>query len=440
MAQYDEEMNKRREKREAMRRRQQAEQRRLRIGLAAAAVVLVLGAVGLFAIIRKGQEGKPVTEKETAAQTTAPTATEPQSSAKPSTTTTIHIKAAGDLNITNAVVDSGMSVAGYDYTNAFLDVAPILADADLTVLNFEGNVCGEPYGTETSSAPAAILDALRNAGVDMVQTANSRSVQNGLIGMSATLQAIRKADLVPLGSYASNQEFQKSKGYTICNVQGVKVAFVAFTKGVGGMGLPEGNEKCVNLLYTDYATTYDTVDKDGIRAVLKNAAAEKPDITVAMLHWGSEFNEAIGDAQKKIVDLMKKEGVDVVIGTHPHLVQKVEFDQAAGTLVAYSLGDFYGDGNRGGTNYSIILDVEITKDLTNGSTRVTDFSYVPIYTRAEDESPSGKRQVVRIEEALLAYAGEYVDKVTNSAQENMMFALDRIDARVNGKDEPKDKK
>ncbi len=442
MAPYDEEMNKRREKREAQRKKQLEEQKRLKQGLIASAVVLVLCAVGIFVIARNAQSGEPVPE-QTGAQVqqtqaaTQPTVQETKATEKQGAVTTIHIKAAGDLNVTNAVVDSGMAVGGYDFTNAFMDVAAVLSDADLTVLNFEGNVCGEPYGSETTSAPTALLDALRNAGVDMIQTANSRSIQNGLIGLSTSLQAIRNADLIPLGSYANSQEFQKSKGYTICNVDGVKVAFVAFTKGVGGMGMPAGNEDCVNLLYTDYATTYDKIDRDGIRAVLKNVAAEKPDITIAMLHWGSEYNEAISETQEDIVALMQKEGVDIIFGTHPHLVQKIEFNEQAGTLVAYSLGDFYGDAVRGGTNYSIILDVEITKDPAAGTTKVTDFSYTPIYTLKETECPDGKRRVVRIEEALLAYQGNYVDKVSASTQESMLYALTRIEARVKGESETK---
>ena len=144
MAQYDEEMNKRREKREAMRRKQQAEQRRLKFGLIAAAVVLVLCGVGIFVIARNAPQNASPAQTEAAVQETKqtkPTTQETQASSQQSTTTTIHIKAAGDLNITNAVVDSGLTVGGYDYTNAFLDVAAVLADADLTVLNIWGTTC-----------------------------------------------------------------------------------------------------------------------------------------------------------------------------------------------------------------------------------------------------------------------------------------------------------
>ena len=428
---HDDEMNKRREKREAQRRKQQAEARRLKITLILAAVVLVLCAVGIvFLTGRSG--GSETTVVEQTRPTEKPTqATEAPTRTQKSTKTTIHIKAAGDLNVTDSVINAGVSVGGYSYTRAFMDVASTLSDADLTVLNLEGNICGEPYGSETTSAPRELLEGLRNAGVDLIQMANSCAINNGLIGLTSTLQNIRSAGLEPVGAFASESEFQQSKGYTITEVQGVKVAFVAFTKGLGGRGLPSGNENLVNLLYEDYATTYDKVDRDRITKILKNVEAEQPDITIALVHWGSEYNDDVSDTQKSIASLMKRQGVDVILGTHPHLVQAIEYDELAGTLVAYSLGDFFGDASRGGTNYSIILDLEITKDSSTGVTKVTGYSYTPIFTVTEAESADGYRRVVRINKTVEAWEENYLDKVTQTSEESMVKALQRIDERIN---------
>ena len=438
---HDDEMNKRREKREALRKKREAEQRRLKVALILAVVVLIACGVGIFFLAGNPVDvDKPTVDQDQPAQQVWQPEEQTESTKETSIigyepSTTIHIRAAGDLNITDTVVNSGLSTGGYDFTRVFVDVLPLLAEADLTVMNYEGNVCGEPYGTERTSAPRELLDGLRSAGVDLLQTANSASINNGLIGLSGTLTAIRNSGLEPLGSYSSPAEFKQTNGYSICEVQGVKVAFVAFTKGVGGRGMPAGNEGCVNLLYQDYDSEYKKIDKDGINAILKAVEAEKPDITIAMLHWGSEYNEAISENQEDIVALMKKGGVDVIIGTHPHLVQKIDFDQTAGTLVAYSLGDFFGDGTRGGSNYSIILDIEITKDPVTSTTKVTDFSYTPIYTLQYHENQGDYKysRVVRIEEAMLAYDNNYVDKITKEAYDAMAYALQRIEERIAGK-------
>lgn len=436
---HDDEMNMRREKREAQRRKQQAEAKRLRITLILAAVVLVLCTAGIVFLTSRSDSSQTTVAAETRPTQKPTQATEPATRGQKNTKTTIHIKAAGDLNVTNTVINAGVAVGGYNYTRAFMDVASTLSDADLTVLNLEGNICGEPYGSDTTSAPRELLEGLRNAGVDLIQMANSCTINNGLIGLTSTLQTIRAAGLEPVGAFASESEFQQSKGYTITEAQGVKVAFVAFTKGLGGRGLPAGNDNLVNILYEDYASTYDKIDRTRITSVLKAVEAEKPDITIALLHWGSEYNDDISDTQKSIVNLMKKQGVDVIIGTHPHTVQAIEYDALAGTLVAYSLGDFFGDASRGGTNYSIILDLEITKDSSTGTTKVTNYSYTPIYTVSEAESADGYRRVVRIDKTVEAWEENYLDKVSQSAKESMVYALDRIEARINPPVEEKKK-
>lgn len=436
---HDDEMNMRREKREAQRRKQQAEAKRLRITLILAAVVLVLCTAGIVFLTGRSDSPETPVAAETRPTQKPTQATEPATRAQKSTKTAIHIKAAGDLNVTNNVINAGVAVGGYNYTRAFMDVASTLSDADLTVLNLEGNICGEPYGSDTTSAPRELLEGLRNAGVDLIQMANSCTINNGLIGLTSTLQSIRAAGLEPVGAFASESEFRESKGYTITQAQGVKVAFVAFTKGLGGRGLPAGNDNLVNILYEDYASTYDKIDRTRITSVLKAVEAEKPDITIALLHWGSEYNDDISDTQKSIVNLMKKQGVDVILGTHPHTVQAIEYDELAGTLVAYSLGDFFGDASRGGTNYSIILDLEITKDSSTGTTKVTNYSYTPIYTVSEVETADGYRRVVRIDKTVEAWEENYLDKVSQSAKESMVYALERIEARINPPVEEKKK-
>ena len=433
MAMSPEDMEKRRQRRQAQLKKQRAQRRKLRLGLAAAVVVLGLCAFGIYYFVENTPQGEATVQSaipETTASTTAPTE---ETSPVRESTTTIHLRAAGDLNVTDSVVDAGLAASGFDFTRAFQDVASTLSDADLTLLNLEGNIYGETYGTATTSAPYKLLTALRNAGVDLIQMANSCSINNGLIGLSSTLQAIRTAGMEPLGAYASPNEFRRSKGYTICEIQGLRVAFVAFTKGVGGRGMPAGNEDCVNLLYLDYDSTYKKVDTQGLTKILSDVKAEKPDFTVALLHWGSENNDTISSTQESIVKLLQKNGVGLIIGTHPHLVQKIDYNEAAGTLVAYSLGDFFGDAARGGTNYSIILDVEITKDNVKGTTRVTGYSYTPIYTVTKSQSADGFQRVVRIEQAMQAYDGNFVDKITKACYDDMAYSLTRIASRTSGK-------
>ena len=338
--------------------------------------------------------------------------------------TVIHIAAAGDLNVTDKLVASGGIT--FDFSQVFQDVIPLLSDADYTLLNFEGILCGNPYGSQLGSAPPQVLTALQNAGVDMLQVANSKIINNGMFGLETTLQSIRNAGLQSVGAYASTQEYKNGGGYVIQDIGGVRVAFVAFTKGMDGMALPEGSEDCVNLLYEDYSSNYKKINSTKIKRILRNVENAKPDITIALLHWGSEYNDAHNATQESIKNLMFSNGVDAIIGTHPHYVQQMTLNED-GTFIAYSLGDLISDAERACTEYSVVLNLEITRNNISGETKVTGYEYTPIFTVAQED---GTLKVVRLREGIRAYEAGHVNRVTQEIYDKMLYALERIEKRV----------
>ena len=410
-----EELNKRRLERQLRRQRENAKRRRKKtMAMIGVCLLLVAIGTGVFFLLRmeENSESKPAYQHS-------------QSSGEvPDDATVIHLVAAGDINITDAIVASGGP--DYEYSNTFLDVAHLLAEGDITVVNLEGNLCGAPYGS-SRSAPQAFAETLNRCGVDLVQLANSYSIYQGISGLQATIESVRNAGMEPLGVYEDARAFKAGKGYTIMEVEGVKIAFIAFTKGMDGMTLPQGSEDCVNVLYTDYDSTYQKIDSNAIRKVLDAAAEEKPDLTVAMLHWGSEYNDTVSKSQKDIVELLQENGVDAVIGTHPHYVQQMTYDPETGNFVAYSLGDFLSDGKKAGTEYSVVLNLEITKSSLG--TKITGYSYTPVFTVAERGSTLHS---VRIAEAVTAFEGNHILSVRQTTYDAMNYALQRIEARVKG--------
>lgn len=447
---YDEELLKRREQREKLRQQRLAEQKKLMTKLIIAAVALVLCAVVIFVVVDRsgaqnptdpvpsgpvatdpqpsddpakddpstGPTGEPEPSESTAG-TTEPSATQMED------TTVIHLTAAGDINITD-------KTAHLNFEEALQDVLPALCSGDLTTVNFEGNLVGAPYGAEHASAPQTLMEALYNAGVDLVQMANSRSIYNGLSGLNTTLHNIRAAGLEPVGAWSTNEEARESGGYTIREVDGIRIAVVAFTKGMDSMALPAGSENCVNVLYEDYATVWQEVDSAGITRILRAAERENPDITIALVHWGSEYRDQISSTQKIIKNLMLENGVDAIIGTHPHYVQAMEYNQENGTFVAYSLGDLLGDGETSGTEYGVILDLEITKDNLSGETKITGYSYIPTFNvRMEGQDI----RILRLDEAVRAYETGYMYRVTQELYEDMVYAQTRIVERVTPEEE-----
>lgn len=267
-------------------------------------------------------------------------------------------------------------------------------------------------------------------GVDAVQTANSASIRAGILGLQSTYDALYDARILPIGTFPDADAFRESGGYTIVDVQGLRVALVGFTKGMDNLGLPEGSEDCVNVLYEDYTTNYKDVDGDRIRRVLHRVEEEQPDLTIAMLHWGSEYNEEVSKSQKTIRDILLEGGVDVILGTHPHLVQSIEYDKQDNTLVAYSLGDLLGDADQPGTNYSLVLDLEITRDNLTGEVTISGYDYTPIFTVRPEDSAQGGRRVVQTRDAVRRYDGNYIGRVTEDIYKTMNHSLERVDERI----------
>ena len=423
MAEYKDEAARRRKARLAKKARQRRQRRRLLMLLA---LILALAAAAVFL-------WKNVDQDPSQPPDTTPVQTNPQlpETDRPTTgTTVIHVRVGGDLNVTDYVLESAAHENGYDFSQTFLDVAPLLSDADLALLNFEGNLSGGSYGTKTGAAPLELPKALKAIGVDAVQTANSAAIRQGVSGLVTTLEAFERVGLTTLGTYADSDDFRRSGGYEIVEVQGIRIALIAFTKGMDNLGLPAGSEDCVNLLYKDYATDYKKVDTDRIARVLRNVEAQMPDITIALVHWGSEYNDEISDSQKKIRNQLQEGGVDIIVGTHPHLVQQIDYDPIAKTLVAWSLGDFFGDAVMAGTNYSILLDLQITRDNATGETFLSGYDYIPLFTLKPEESAAGGHRVVRIQEAMERYESNFVGSITDDAYADMKYALTRIEKRV----------
>ena len=426
----NEQMRQRRRERHQQTQKKQQKQAVIRLLLVCAALAMAA------ALIIWTSQNAPDAGMETALSTTQarPIGQEEEDVWETEPYTVIHVAAAGDLNVTDEIVKEAMTVSGYNFSNTFLDVAPVLGAADLTLLNFEGTLAGPPYGAETGSAPASLMETLAKLGVDVVQTANSASIRAGVLGLQSTISGLQNVGITPVGTFANSDAFEKSGGFTMMEVEGIRIALVAFTKGMDNLGLPEGSADCVNILYEDYTTDYKKIDRNEINTVMRNVAAEEPDITIALVHWGSEMNENLSDSQEDIAEILLDAGADAIIGTHSHLLNAIEYDETAGTLVAWSLGDFFGNAEEAATNYSVILDMEITMDNQLGTASITGFSTTPIYILRPEQSLMGGRRVVRMEGALARYEGRYIGRVDSSTAEAIDYALTRVEQRITARD------
>ena len=123
-------------------------------------------------------------------------------------------------------------------------------------------------------------------------------------------------------------------------------------------------------------------------------------------------------------------GVDAIVGTHSPRVQAVDFDREAGTFTAYSLGDFFSDTTEAGTNYSIVLNLQITKDNQTGETKLTDYTCTPIYNMTPEESGETTLRLVRTHTAMEGHDIGIYNCISDELYSNMAYSLERIEYRL----------
>ena len=262
------------------------------------------------------------------------------------------------------------SDGNYDFSSVFRYVKPMIEHADLSVANLETTLSVEPpySGYPRFCSPASLAEAMRSTGVDVVLTANNHALDCGADGVRKTLQVLDDCGLMHTGT--SGDSLYSAPLMVEC--QGVQIAILNYTFSTNGIALPDGVG--VNM-----------IDKERIAADLQDCASA--DIRVACLHWGVEYATTPNREQCALASWLRNQGVDVVVGSHPHTVQRVECDGEG--VVIYSLGNFVSNQRMEGTDEGIMVEVEchLRRDNQNESF-FTDIKYsaniLPIWVRHRD--------------------------------------------------------
>ncbi|MDR2066010.1 MAG: CapA family protein [Prevotellaceae bacterium] len=252
----------------------------------------------------------------------------------------------------------------YNYDSCFSFVANEIKYADFKVANLELTLSGTPYsGYPCFSAPDAIAETLKKTGINLLSTANNHSCDKGSKGIVRTLDVLDKLELYHVGTYRNISE--KTFSYPqITDIKGIRLAFLSYSYGTNG--LPVVYPNIVNL-----------IDTAEIANDIKLAEKYNPDIIICLMHWGMEYHLKQNDEQKKLAQFMISHGINLIIGSHPHVVQPMETQtDSAGNIrsaVVYSLGNAVSNQNYEHTDIGAIVHVAIVKN--NTTARIIDCKY-----------------------------------------------------------------
>ncbi len=283
----------------------------------------------------------------------------------------ISIIAVGDNLLHMPVVNSGLKADGsYDYSHFFEKLQPKIREADISVIGQETVFAGKEYGYSgypLFNSPSDMGKTLVNEGFDIVLHASNHVMDKLTAGVENTLEFWQSyPEVTVLG--INESEMDK---YTIDIIEekGVKLAVLNYTYGTNGIPIPQEKSYLVNL-----------IDEEKIHSDVRYAE-ENADFTIAFMHWGTEYSTSPDAQQKALAEKMCQWGTDLIIGSHPHVIEPVEWYKSENgneMLVYYSLGNFVSRQKEALNLLGGLADVELTFD--GERVYISDYSFMPIVT------------------------------------------------------------
>ena len=337
--------------------------------------------------------------------------------------TTINMAFTGDIMCHNTIYNDAFDKQSntYDFSYIFEDIKYNIQTADIAIGNLETTLAGAAKGYSsypTFNTPENLAYTLKKIGFDVLSTANNHCYDSGYKGIESTIDYLNDADISHTGTFKSEEEQNK---ILIKNVKGINIAFLSFTYGTNGITVPSDKTYSVNL-----------IDKDLIKKQLSLANSQNPDMICVSMHWGIEYQTIPNTEQKELADFLFKNGADIIIGNHPHVLQNyekreitLEDGSTKDGFVVYSLGNFLADQNKKYTRDSAILNLNITKN-TEGKIKINSVKYTPTYIYKDTSKSTKKFKIINITNAIESYEAGYSPNLNKNTYNTFKTELQNI--------------
>ena len=264
----------------------------------------------------------------------------------------------GDALIHSTLYQDAKTNDGYDFKPMLERIKPIASKYDLEYYNQETILGGEELGLSNYprfNSPYEVGDAFIDAGFNLVSLATNHTMDKGEQGVLNSLAYWnKKKNVLTSGSYSS---FEDRDRKVIKEINGIKYAFFSYTTWTNGLSTPTGKEYLNNVY-----------NEELVKADIERVK-EEADVIIVAMHWGTEYSTGISDTQVEIANYLANLGVDIIIGSHPHVVEPIEF--IGKTMVIYSLGNFISDQVGVERLTGLMVSVDIKKTVAKDNTTIS---------------------------------------------------------------------
>lgn len=298
----------------------------------------------------------------------------PDNLAKKDSVITITISSVGDLMCHSPQYEyAKVSKDSFNFNPVYREVFKYFRQFDFVFGNLETVTAGSHRGYSGYpffNTPDEYITALKNAGFNLLTTANNHSLDKGESGLLRTIDQIKKNKLHYNGTFTSQRDRDSIR---IFDIKGIKIAFLAYTYGTNGIPIPKGKSYLINM-----------IDFNLIESDIKTARETGAEIILVHYHFGQEYKREPDVYQREVVNKTISFGADIIIGGHPHVIQPVDYfknksEKLDSGFVAYSLGNFISNQRWRYSDAGVILNIELTKNLTTNEIKISDVTYIPTW-------------------------------------------------------------
>jgi poly-gamma-glutamate synthesis protein (capsule biosynthesis protein) len=340
--------------------------------------------------------------------------------------TVIHMAAMGDMLAHDTIIANATTETSYNFKHYFDNIRSIYHDANIVFCNQEGLSSGEAYGISgypSFNAPTQFAADLQSgAGCNFINLANNHMGDKGVAATNATIDVWN--GLKPLAVSGANKNADDQKKVSYSTVNGIKFGFVAFADFNNNTSTPDYS---VNIYH----------DEALVRRLVTEARANS-DIVLVSMHWGVEDSNIVSADQQNEANLLSSLGVDVIIGTGPHVLQKVQTitrDDGGKTVVWYSLGNMLSSQLNIKELIGGIAQFDIVKN-TDNKMSINNLSFTPTYMHYEwTASQAANNDLLARHNAMIYLLSAAADPLSRSlfnttVAEQKQYVIDTLGSEV----------
>lgn len=339
-------------------------------------------------------------------------------------TSTAKISAVGDILCQMDMIQDAQNEDSYDFSYMFDNITKYVKKSDIAIGTLETNFTSNRYsGVGKYNTPTEFLTAVKNSGISLVSLAHNHVLDYGEDGLNQTISKIHEKGMSITG--IQNNEENENSEFTgnIKEVNGIKIAFLSYTYGLSNENeISEEEKSKVNIFSEELA--------------LKDIqyAKENSNYIIVIMHWGDVNSSTITDYQNNITGFLVNNDVDMILGSHPSVVEPMKIIQNAegkNILVAYSLGNYISSLKYENADVELILNIQIAKSEDQEKAVLQKVDYTPIYVLDNGTKSEKRFELTDMKQLAKDYANGDKSKISRKKYDEIIKKLDELQKIVN---------